>query len=133
MMTNNNTINAVKKSLVDICFRVGAKIMRVSAAEGKNLLDIAHENSVPLQGACEGSLACSTCHVILDDKTYKLAADTLTEREEDLLDQAKGLTLTSRLGCQVRLEKCMRGADVTVPEVSVNVGSEITNRPSGRV
>lgn len=112
-------------SMVDVLFDVAGKITAVSAAEGKSLLEAAHENHVPLQGACEGSLACSTCHVILDSATYAKARSSITEREEDLLDQAKGLTLTSRLGCQVRLSKALSGSRIKVPEVSVNVGGEI--------
>jgi ferredoxin len=65
--------------------------------EGDHLLNVAHTNGVDLEGACEASLACSTCHVILDNAVY----DTLpepTDDEEDLLDMAYGLTPTSRLG-----------------------------------
>lgn len=70
----------------------------VLAREGETLLEVAHNNKIELEGACEQSLACSTCHVILPDDIYeKLNAPV--EEEEDLLDLAYGLTLTSRLGC----------------------------------
>ena len=70
----------------------------VNAREGESILDVAHNNHIDLEGACESSLACSTCHVILESDVY----DTLEEpceEEEDLLDLAFGLTHTSRLGC----------------------------------
>jgi ferredoxin len=82
----------------------------VYATEGESLLDLAHENDIDLEGACEGSLACSTCHVILDSETYKKLPEPVDE-ENDMLDLAFGLTETSRLGCQVKVTpdlKCMK-------------------------
>ena len=70
----------------------------VLAREGESLLDVAHNNGVDLEGACESSLACSTCHCILDDEIYD-SLEEPCEEEEDLLDLAYGLTHTSRLGC----------------------------------
>ena len=66
--------------------------------EGESLLQVAQNNGVDLEGACESSLACSTCHVILDPKVFE-SLDEACEEEEDLLDLAYGLTHTSRLGC----------------------------------
>jgi ferredoxin len=63
----------------------------VTAKEGDNLLHTAHKHGVDLEGACECSLACSTCHVILEDSVYD-SLDAPTDREEDLLDLAFGLT-----------------------------------------
>lgn len=63
-------------------------------------MTVAHNNGVELEGACEASLACSTCHVILPNDVYD-RLDEPVEEEEDLLDLAYGLTHTSRLGCQV--------------------------------
>ena len=72
----------------------------VDAPLGLSVLEIAHKHGVDIEGACEGSLACSTCHVIVDPAWFgKLA--TPTEDEEDMLDLAFGLTETSRLGCQI--------------------------------
>ena len=68
------------------------------AREGESLLEVAHNNSVDLEGACEQSLACSTCHVILEQEIYDQLEEPV-EEEEDLLDLAYGLTHTSRLGC----------------------------------
>ena len=68
------------------------------ARVGESLLQVAHNNEVELEGACESSLACSTCHVILDKKIFESLPEAC-EEEEDLLDLAYGLTQTSRLGC----------------------------------
>ncbi|KAK6140635.1 hypothetical protein DH2020_025635 [Rehmannia glutinosa] len=68
---------------------------------GMSMLEAAHENDIDLEGACEGSLACSTCHVIvMDMEQYNKLPDP-TDEENDMLDLAFGLTETSRLGCQV--------------------------------
>lgn len=92
----------------------------VEVALGDNLLEAAHRNHIPLEGACEGSLACSTCHVIVDPKWYT-KLDEPSEDEEDLLDLAFGLTRTSRLGCQVVMTKELDGIEVRVPEKTRNV------------
>lgn len=69
------------------------KAIPVSARVGENLLRVAQKNDVELEGACECSLACSTCHVILEDKVYD-SLDEPSEEEEDMLDMAFGLTET---------------------------------------
>ena len=71
--------------------------MKVVGKEGWSLLDTARANDVDLEGACEASVACSTCHVIFDDDTFDLLEDTgreATEDEDDMLDMAVGLTMT---------------------------------------
>src|SRR5258708_8721437 len=70
----------------------------VNAPLGLSVLEIAHRNDIDIEGACEGSLACSTCHAIDDPEWYELLQDA-TEAEEDMLALPFGLTLTSRLGC----------------------------------
>lgn len=77
--------------------KTGEKV-EVKAKEGENLLEIAHQNDIDLEGACDMSLACSTCHVILEDSLFD-SIPKPTMEEEDLLDLAYGLTDTSRLGC----------------------------------
>ena len=69
----------------------------VLAREGETLLEVAHNNHVDLEGACAQSLACSTCHVVLEEPIYN-TLEQASEEEEDLLDLANGHTLTSRLG-----------------------------------
>lgn len=87
----------------------------VQAPVGKNLLEIAHDNEIELEGACEGSLACSTCHLIVENDEYYHKIPEPTEDELDMLDLAFGLTETSRLGCQVIASKEMDGIRVRLP------------------
>lgn len=92
----------------------------VDAPLGLSVLEIAHKNGVDIEGACEGSLACSTCHVIVDPTWYgKLA--TATEDEEDMLDLAFGLEETSRLGCQIVITSALDGLVVKLPAGSRNM------------
>merc|ERR1712156_1241543 len=92
----------------------------VTKAEvGLHLLDVAHNNGIDLEGACEASLACSTCHVILSDTVYD-SLEEPCEEEEDLLDLAYGLTHTSRLGCQVFVSREMEEMKVRLPSATRN-------------
>ncbi|MGC2855800.1 ferredoxin family 2Fe-2S iron-sulfur cluster binding protein [Novispirillum sp. DQ9] len=91
----------------------------VEAPEGLSVLEIAHRNDIDLEGACEGSLACSTCHVIVDPEWYE-ALEEPTEDEEDMLDLAFGLAKTSRLGCQIIMTDKLDGLTVRLPEGSRN-------------
>lgn len=93
--------------------------LEVEAPVGLSVLEIAHRNNVDLEGACEGSLACSTCHVIIDPQWYDRLA-TAKEDEEDMLDLAFGLTRTSRLGCQIIMTEELDGLTVSVPGDSRN-------------
>jgi ferredoxin-2, mitochondrial len=65
-------------------------------------------------GACDGSLACSTCHLILTQETYDSLPEPC-EEELDMLDLAFDLTDTSRLGCQIKVTKGLEGMVATVP------------------
>lgn len=87
---------------------------------GTTVLEAAHNNNISLEGACEGSLACSTCHVILEEDTYNKLEEP-SEDEEDMLDLAFGLTPTSRLGCQITLTKELDGLKIKVPDETRNV------------
>lgn len=93
---------------------------QVEAEVGSTLMETAHTHGIALEGACEGSLACATCHVIVAPEWYDRLEDP-SEEEEDLLDTAFGLTPTSRLGCQIVLTDALDGLQVTVPEYSVNM------------
>jgi ferredoxin len=101
------------------------------AHEGDSLLDIAHENDVELEGACESSLACSTCHVVLDPDVYDKLEEP-SDEENDMLDLAFGLTETyasygdvmvnrSRLGCQVKMTPALDGIRVRIPSATRNM------------
>jgi 2Fe-2S ferredoxin len=93
----------------------------VEAPLGLSVLEIAHRNSVDIEGACEGSLACSTCHVVVDGAWFgKLAKPT--EDEEDMLDLAFDLQETSRLGCQLIMTDALDGLVVKLPSGSRNAG-----------
>ena len=87
---------------------------------GTTVLEAAHSNDISLEGACEGSLACSTCHVIVDEKFYS-KLDEASEDEEDMLDLAFGLSPTSRLGCQIVMTKELDGLTLVVPDETRNV------------
>ncbi len=92
----------------------------VDAPVGLSVLEIAHRNDVPLEGACEGSLACSTCHVVVDKDDYERLPEA-TEDEEDMLDLAFGLTHTSRLGCQITITDELDGLKVSLPTATRNM------------
>ncbi len=92
----------------------------VEAPIGLSVLEIAHRNNIDLEGACEGSLACSTCHVVVDGEWYDLLKEP-TEDEEDMLDLAFGLTRTSRLGCQIIITEELDGLTVSLPAGSRNM------------
>ncbi len=90
------------------------------AAEGDTLLDVAQENGIDLEGACEGSMACSTCHVIVDGEWYGRLEPT-SEEEADMLDLTFGLSPTSRLGCQINLTAALDGLVVSLPARHLNL------------
>lgn len=97
----------------------GARL-EVDAPDGLSVMEIAHRNDIELEGACEGSLACSTCHVIVDQDWYD-KLDEASEEEEDMLDLAFGLTHTSRLGCQIMITPERDGIVVTLPPATRNM------------
>jgi|SRR3990170_1935762 len=86
----------------------------VDAPLGLSVMEIAHLRGVDLEGACEGSLACSTCHVIVDPDDLERLNEP-SEDEEDMLDLAFGLTETSRLGCQIIMTEELDGLTVRLP------------------
>ena len=92
----------------------------VDAPVGLSVLEIAHKNDIDLEGACEGSLACSTCHVIVEQEWYDLLSDA-SEDEEDMLDLAFGLTKTSRLGCQIIMSEELDGLTLKLPAGTRNM------------
>ncbi|TNV72106.1 hypothetical protein FGO68_gene10931 [Halteria grandinella] len=101
----------------------------VLAREGETLLEVAHNNHVDLEGACAQSLACSTCHVVLEERIYD-GLEPAVEEEEDLLDLAYGLTLTSRLGCQIKVTRAMEGMTVKLPSATRNFYVDKSKVPS---
>lgn len=94
--------------------------IHVEVAEGDNLLDIAQANNLDMEGACGGSCACSTCHVIVDPEYYDKMEEP-DDDENDMLDLAFGLTETSRLGCQITMTKELDGVRVALPAMTRNL------------
>ena len=92
----------------------------VEAQNGLSLLEVAHNNGVSLEGACEGSLACSTCHLIVEKDFFEKLPEP-SEEEEDMLDLAWGLTHTSRLGCQIIINDGLDGMKVKIPSGTRNM------------
>lgn len=101
-----------------ITYEAQGQKMTVQAKDGDNLLDVAINNDMDLDGfgACEGTLACSTCHVVFTPEMFATIEEEATDEELDMLDLAFGLTDTSRLGCQVCMTKELDGCTVVVPE-----------------
>jgi ferredoxin len=91
----------------------------VEAAPGLRLLDVAWAAREPLEGACEGVMACSTCHVIVEPEDFA-KLPSASEEEEDLLDLAAHATRTSRLACQIILTADMESLTVRVPPEARN-------------
>ncbi len=96
------------------------KKIEIEAPVGLSLLEVAHQNNIDLEGACEGSLACSTCHVVVDKEWYDVLSEP-TEDEEDMLDLAFGLTHTSRLGCQIIMTEELDGLTIRLPAATRNM------------
>lgn len=91
----------------------------VEAKPGQRLLDVAWAAREPLEGACEGVMACSTCHVIVEAKDFAKLPPA-SDEEEDLLDLAAHATRTSRLACQIILTEDMESLSVRVPREARN-------------
>ncbi len=104
---------------VTFVVRDGSRV-EIAAQEGLTLLEIARLNDIDIEGACEGSLACSTCHVIVDGDDFERLEEP-SEDEEDMLDLAFGLTRTSRLGCQIVLTEELDGLTVALPRETRNM------------
>ena len=86
----------------------------VDAPLGLSIMEVAHKFDIDIEGACEGSLACATCHVIVQPSWYE-RLDEPSEDEEDMLDLAFDLQQTSRLGCQIVVTEEMEGLIVALP------------------
>lgn len=90
------------------------------AEAGDNLLRVAQAAGLPLEGTCEGQMACSTCHVIVSGEWFDRLEEA-SEEEEDMLDLAAGVARTSRLSCQIDLTEEMDGLTVTIPAESYDM------------
>lgn len=91
-----------------------------TGAPEDSLLSVAQLADMPLEGTCEGQMACSTCHVIIAPEFFD-ALPRASEAEEDMLDLAAGACRTSRLSCQILLRDCPDGLTVRIPHESRNM------------
>lgn len=98
----------------------GERRQEVDAPPGSVLLDVAQAAGQPLEGTCEGQMACSTCHVIVDADDFAHLPDA-SEDEEDMLDLAAAATRTSRLACQILLDARLDRLTVRIPSESYNM------------
>lgn len=92
----------------------GQLVSEVEAPAGERLLDVAQADGQPLEGTCEGQMACSTCHVIVDPDDFAKLPPA-SEEEDDLLDLAAHVTRTSRLACQIWLSEALEKLTVRIP------------------
>ncbi|MBO9511178.1 2Fe-2S iron-sulfur cluster-binding protein [Erythrobacter sp. A6_0] len=92
-------------------------IVEARGAIGDTLLRAAQAAGLPLEGTCEGQMACSTCHVVVDPEWFD-RLEAASEEEEDMLDLATGVRRTSRLSCQIVLDETLDGLSVDVPTES---------------
>ncbi|GAA6001209.1 hypothetical protein JCM10207_007465 [Rhodosporidiobolus poonsookiae] len=100
--------------------RADGEIVTVEANEGDDIVDVSWEYDLDIEAACEKSVACSTCHVILEEDVYDKLEEP-DDDENDMLDLAFGLTDTSRLGCQIKVTKDMDGTTITLPSATRNL------------
>ena len=101
--------------MVSVCFTTakGAKVS-AQAEPGARLLEVAQNAGMPLEGTCEGQMACSTCHVIVAGEWFD-RLPRAADDEEDMLDLAAGVARTSRLSCQIVLSEDLDGLEVRIP------------------
>ena len=137
MLRNNALLNTSRRLATQVQGAMSSQTVRikfvagdgsgdsetVDAQIGDSLLDVAHDNDIEIEGACGGEMACSTCHVILEEAVFN-SLPAPQEEEEDMLDLALGLTKTSRLGCQVCVSKDMAGMTVKLPSEVANLQGE---------
>lgn len=90
-------------------------VRELEAPVGLSVMEVAQRNGIDIEAACEGSLACATCHMIVDPAWYE-RLEPPSEDEEDMLDLAFGLTPTSRLTCQIRMTQELDGLRLRLPE-----------------
>ncbi|UVC49369.1 adrenodoxin-like ferredoxin [Theileria orientalis] len=111
--------NFTTNNLINISFIQYDEEINVSVPVGISILEAAHRNNIEIEGACDGCMACSTCHVILDENVYNALPEP-AEAEMDMLDLAPCLTPTSRLGCQVILNENHDGIRIKLPRMTRN-------------
>lgn len=92
----------------------GGDVIEIEAHSGERLLDVAQRAGQPLEGTCDGEMACATCHLVIDPADFAKLPPASAD-EEDMLDLARGATRTSRLACQVVLTEALDGISARIP------------------
>ncbi|XP_040178776.1 adrenodoxin-like [Rana temporaria] len=118
----NLTVNFINRN---------GEALTATAKEGESLLEVVIRHHLDIEGfgACEGTLACSTCHLIFDQKHFDQLG-SISDEEMDMLDLAFGLTDRSRLGCQVCMTKAIGGLTVRVPGDVADARGEVVEQQS---
>ena len=98
-----------------VIFKTSNKIKRVKVKENASILEVARNENIEIEGSCEGSMACSTCHVIVPSKWYKKLEPPALE-ELEMLELLPNYNKYSRLGCQIKITKNLNGITINLPE-----------------
>lgn len=107
--------------MIRVCFQMAdGQSVEAQAAAGDSLLTVGQAAGLSLEGTCEGQMACSTCHVIVDSDWFTKLTRA-SEDEEDMIDLAAGATRYSRLSCQITLDESLDGLTVRLPVESHNM------------
>eukprot|EP00003_Mantamonas_plastica_P018032 TRINITY_DN2964_c0_g1_i1.p1 TRINITY_DN2964_c0_g1~~TRINITY_DN2964_c0_g1_i1.p1 ORF type:complete len:127 (-),score=36.86 TRINITY_DN2964_c0_g1_i1:17-397(-) len=115
------SVNNQKVFTIKMLPKGGDQYVDVSAREGRNLMDVVRSAGFDMEGACDGSLACSTCHVIVrTEEEYQKLGDP-SDEEEDLLELTHNVTDRSRLGCQLVFGEKLSGIHFELPDSVVNL------------
>lgn len=116
MYSSTSAVGSDDKKTVPITYiQADGSSKTVDAKIGMDLMNVAHENDIELEGACGGELACSTCHLIFEKEIYD-GLPKMEEEELDMLDLAFEVTDTSRLGCQIIVKEDFAGMTVKIPD-----------------
>ena len=100
--------------MLTVIFKLKNRLKKLSVEEGTSILDVARKQDIEIEGSCEGSLACSTCHVFIDEKWINKLSPA-NEDEKEMLGLLPDIKKNSRLGCQVTLTKNLDGIVITIP------------------
>ncbi len=100
--------------MLTVIFKLKNRLKKLSVEEGTSILDVARKQDIEIEGSCEGSLACSTCHVFIDENWINKLSPA-NEDEKEMLGLLPDIKKNSRLGCQVILTKNLDGIVITIP------------------
>ena len=101
--------------MLTVVFKYNNSLKKFLVEEGSIILDIARKKNIDIEGSCEGSLACSTCHIFVEEKWLDKIVPAKNE-EKEILGLLPDLKKNSRLGCQVTLTKSLDGIEIIIPK-----------------